>query len=76
MRPHCEVRIVDPDDNEVPRGEIGEVIVKGDNVMLGYWELPEESAAAIRDGWMHTGDAGRMDDRGMCTSSIASRTWW
>ncbi|WP_100523887.1 acyl-CoA synthetase [Mycobacteroides abscessus] len=62
--PHCEVRIVDPDDNEVPRGEIGEVIVKGDNVMLGYWELPEESAAAIRDGWMHTGDAGRMDDRG------------
>ncbi|GKT34910.1 long-chain-fatty-acid--CoA ligase, partial [Aduncisulcus paluster] len=44
--------------------EIGEVIVKGDNVMLGYWELPEESATAIRNGWMHTGDAGRMDDRG------------
>jgi Acyl-CoA synthetases (AMP-forming)/AMP-acid ligases II len=62
--PHCEVKIVDPDDNEVPRGEIGEVIVKGDNVMLGYWELPDESAKAIRGGWMHTGDAGRMDDRG------------
>lgn len=74
--PHCEVRIVDPDDNEVPRGEIGEVIVKGDNVMLGYWELPEESAAAIRDGWMHTGDAVGWMTAGMCTSSIASRTWW
>ncbi|MFA4081173.1 long-chain fatty acid--CoA ligase [Mycobacteroides salmoniphilum] len=65
--PHCEVMIVDSSgdtDKEVPRGEIGEVVVKGDNVMLGYWELPEESAAAARDGWMHTGDAGRMDDRG------------
>ncbi|MUM19152.1 long-chain-fatty-acid--CoA ligase [Mycobacterium sp. CBMA271] len=62
--PHCEVRIVDPDDNEVPRGEIGEVVVKGDNVMLGYWELPDETASAIRSGWMHTGDAGRMDERG------------
>lgn len=62
--PHCEVRIVGPDSSELPQGEVGEVIVKGDNVMLGYWELPEETAASVRDGWMHTGDAGRMDQQG------------
>jgi acyl-CoA synthetase (AMP-forming)/AMP-acid ligase II len=62
--PHVEVRIVDPDDNEVPRGEVGEVIVRGDNVMLGYWNRPQDTAAAVRDGWMHTGDGGRMDENG------------
>ncbi|MGV9834845.1 acyl-CoA synthetase [Nocardia niigatensis] len=61
---HAEVRIVDPDDAEVPRGTVGEVIVRGDGVMLGYWNRPEETAAAIRDGWMHTGDGGRMDENG------------
>jgi acyl-CoA synthetase (AMP-forming)/AMP-acid ligase II len=53
--PHVEVRIVDPNDEEVARGEVGEVIVRGDNVMLGYWNRPEDTAAAVRDGWMHTG---------------------
>jgi acyl-CoA synthetase (AMP-forming)/AMP-acid ligase II len=62
--PHVEVRIVDPDDEEVPRGEVGEVVVRGDNVMLGYWNRPEDTAAAVRGGWMHTGDGGRMDERG------------
>ncbi|AVL26406.1 putative fatty-acid--CoA ligase [Nocardia brasiliensis NBRC 14402] len=62
--PHVEVRIVDADDNEVPRGEVGEVVVRGDNVMLGYWNRPEDTAAAVRDGWMHTGDGGRMDEHG------------
>jgi acyl-CoA synthetase (AMP-forming)/AMP-acid ligase II len=62
--PHAEVRIVDPNDDEVPRGEVGEVIVRGGNVMLGYWNRPEDTAAAVRDGWMHTGDGGRMDERG------------
>ena len=62
--PHVEVRIVDRDDNEVPRGEVGEVVARGDNVMLGYWNRPEDTAAAVRDGWMHTGDGGRMDDNG------------
>jgi acyl-CoA synthetase (AMP-forming)/AMP-acid ligase II len=62
--PHVEVRIVDSDDNEVPRGEVGEVVARGDNVMLGYWNRPEDTAAAVRDGWMHTGDGGRMDDNG------------
>ncbi|WP_255772453.1 acyl-CoA synthetase [Mycobacteroides abscessus] len=62
--PHCEVQIVDSHGRELPQGEVGEVIVKGDNVMLGYWELPHETAATVRDGWMHTGDAGRMDEHG------------
>ncbi len=62
--PHVEVRIVDPDGREVPRGEVGEVVVRGDNVMLGYWNRPAETAVAVSDGWMHTGDGGRMDDNG------------
>ncbi|WP_033289258.1 acyl-CoA synthetase [Amycolatopsis jejuensis] len=62
--PHAEVRIVDVDDTELPRGEVGEIAVRGAHVMLGYWEKPEETAAAIRDGWMHTGDAGYMDAAG------------
>ena len=62
--PHVEVRIVDPDGHEVPRGEVGEVVVRGDNVMLGYWNRPDDTAAAVRDGWMHTGDGGRMDENG------------
>ena len=48
----------------MPRGTVGEVAVRGANVMLGYWNKPEQTAAALRDGWMHTGDGGRMDDDG------------
>jgi acyl-CoA synthetase (AMP-forming)/AMP-acid ligase II len=48
----------------VGRGEVGEIVVRGDNVMLGYWNRPEDTAAAVRDGWMHTGDGGRMDENG------------
>jgi acyl-CoA synthetase (AMP-forming)/AMP-acid ligase II len=59
-----EVRIVDPDDVEVARGTVGEVVARGDNVMLGYWNQPEATATAIRDGWMHTGDGGYMDEHG------------
>jgi acyl-CoA synthetase (AMP-forming)/AMP-acid ligase II len=62
-----EVRIVDGEDRELPRGEVGEVVVRGDNVMLGYWDMPEATAAAVRDGWMHTGDLGRMCPRGYVT---------
>jgi acyl-CoA synthetase (AMP-forming)/AMP-acid ligase II len=58
------VRIVDSSGREVARGEPGEVVVRGDNVMLGYWNRPADTAAAVRDGWMHTGDGGRMDDSG------------
>lgn len=62
--PHSEVRVVDVDDVEVPRGTVGEIVVRGDHVMLGYWERPREMARALRGGWMHTGDAGRMDSDG------------
>jgi acyl-CoA synthetase (AMP-forming)/AMP-acid ligase II len=61
--PHVEVRVVDP-DNEVPRGTVGEVVARGDNVMLGYWEREEETETALRGGWMHTGDGGYMDENG------------
>jgi long-chain acyl-CoA synthetase len=59
-----EVRIVDEHDREVPRGSVGEVIVRGPNVMQGYWNMPEQTAAALRGGWMHTGDGGYMDEGG------------
>jgi acyl-CoA synthetase (AMP-forming)/AMP-acid ligase II len=62
--PHAEVRIVDPEGAEVPRGTVGEIIVRGGHVMLGYWNMPEETRAAIRDGWMYTGDGGYVDERG------------
>ena len=60
-----EVRVVDGEGKEVPRGTVGEVIVRGPGVMLGYWNKPELTASAIRDGWMYTGDGGRMDEDGV-----------
>jgi long-chain acyl-CoA synthetase len=58
------VKIVDEEGNEVPRGVVGEIIVCGPNVMLGYWNRPEETAKALRNGWLHTGDGAYMDERG------------
>lgn len=60
----CEIRVVDALGQEVPRGEVGEVAVRGPGVMMGYWNKPAETAAAVRDGWMFTGDGGRMDADG------------
>jgi acyl-CoA synthetase (AMP-forming)/AMP-acid ligase II len=59
-----EVRIVDPEDREVARGTVGEVCVRGPGVMAGYWNKPELTEAALRGGWMHTGDAAYMDADG------------
>jgi long-chain acyl-CoA synthetase len=59
-----EVRIADAEDNEVPRGTVGEVQVRGPNIMLGYWNKPEQTAAALRGGWYHSGDGGIMDGEG------------
>jgi len=60
----CEVKIVDDHDNEVPRGTVGEVLVRGPNVMLGYWNKPEATKEALRGGWYHTQDGGWMDAEG------------
>jgi acyl-CoA synthetase (AMP-forming)/AMP-acid ligase II len=62
--PVTELRIVDADDREVPRGTVGEIVVRGGGVMQGYWRKPDETEAALRGGWMHTGDAAFMDGDG------------
>ena len=62
--PDVEVRVVDPDGTEVVAGQPGEVVVRGYNVMCGYLDDPESTAGAVRDGWLHTGDIGIMDERG------------
>ncbi|NKQ54184.1 long-chain fatty acid--CoA ligase [Amycolatopsis sp. K13G38] len=62
--PHAEVRVVGPDGDPVPTGTVGEVVVRGDAVMLGYWNQPAETRAALRHGWMHTGDGGYLDENG------------
>jgi len=58
------MRAVDGDDREVPQGEVGEIVIRGPNVMKGYWQRPEATAEAIRDGWFHTGDLARVDEDG------------
>ncbi|WP_173933915.1 long-chain fatty acid--CoA ligase [Chelativorans sp. Marseille-P2723] len=59
-----DVRIVDENGNDVPVGETGEVILRGDTIMQGYWNAPDETAEALRNGWLHTGDLARADDAG------------
>ena len=66
-RTDVEVRVVDDDDNELPAEEIGEVVVRGDVVMTGYWQQPEATAEALRGGWLHTGDVGSFDADGYLT---------
>ena len=59
-----QVRVVDDEDRELPAGAQGEIAVRGANVMEGYWRKPEETAATLRGGWLHTGDLGTMDANG------------
>ncbi len=59
-----EMRVVDENDEEVPQGEIGEIVIRGHNVMKGYWQRPEASAEAMRGGWFHSGDMARVDEDG------------
>ncbi len=65
--PGCEMKCVDLDGHEVPVGEVGEIAIRGDNVMKGYWNKPEATAEAIPDGWFRTGDLATMDDEGYFT---------
>lgn len=60
----CEVCIADEDDREVPRGHSGEVLVRGPNIMRGYWNNEALTRERLRGGWLHTGDIGAMDDEG------------
>jgi long-chain acyl-CoA synthetase len=66
-RTDVEVRVVDDADRELPAGEIGEVVVRGDVVMAGYWNQPDATAETLRGGWLHTGDDGSFDADGYLT---------
>jgi long-chain acyl-CoA synthetase len=59
-----DVKIVNADGVELPDGEVGEIAIRGHNIMKGYWRRPDASMAAIRDGWFHSGDMGRRDEDG------------
>lgn len=61
---HTNVRIVDPADRDLPPGHVGELIVNGPNVMAGYWNKPEETKQAIKNGWFYTGDLAKFDTEG------------
>ena len=65
--PGQKIRIVGADNADVPQGESGEVLIQGPNVMRGYLNRPEETAKTLVDGWLHTGDVGRLDDDGYLT---------
>ena len=62
--PGVEARIVDDEDRELPRGSVGELILRGDNIMKGYYNDAEMTAQVLKGGWLHTGDLGRMDEEG------------
>lgn len=64
---NTEARAVDPEGNDVAAGEIGEIVLRGETIMKGYWNRPEATAEAIRDGWLHTGDLARIDEDGYMT---------
>jgi len=59
-----EMKVVDEDDNEVAQGEVGEIVIRGHNVMKGYWQRPDATEEAMRGGWFHSGDMARVDEDG------------
>ena len=62
--PGADAAIVDENDKPLPAGEIGELVMRGPQIMSGYWQMPEESAATLKHGWMHSGDVGFRDEAG------------
>lgn len=71
--PGVEIRIADAGDRALPVGEVGEVLVRGPTVMQGYWNNPEASVATLRNGWLHTGDVGYVDEQGQLTLKDRSK---
>jgi len=59
-----EMKVVDDDGNDVAQGEVGEIVIRGHNVMKGYWNKPDETAETLVDGWLHTGDMAKIDEDG------------
>jgi long-chain acyl-CoA synthetase len=59
-----EMKVVDENDEELPAGEVGEIVIRGHNVMKGYWNRPDATAEVMRGGWLHTGDMARVDEDG------------
>jgi long-chain acyl-CoA synthetase len=59
-----EIKCFDDDDKEVPRGQRGEIVIRGHNIMKGYYKRPEATAEAFKNGWFHSGDIGMMDEDG------------
>jgi long-chain acyl-CoA synthetase len=59
-----EMKVVDDEDNDLPPGEVGEIVIRGHNVMKGYWNRPDATAEVMRGGWLHTGDMARVDEDG------------
>ena len=59
-----ELKVVDPNDREMKQGDQGEIVIRGPNIMKGYFEQPEETAMALRNGWLHSGDVGVFDEEG------------
>ena len=68
-----DVMVADSDDRPLPVGEIGEILVRGDTVMAGYWNNPAASRDILRNGWLHTGDVGSMDEDGFLTLKDRSK---
>jgi acyl-CoA synthetase (AMP-forming)/AMP-acid ligase II len=62
--PYCEVRVVDENDDDVLPWEVGEIVCRGDNLMKGYWRMPEATRETLRNGWLHSGDMGMFTDDG------------
>jgi len=59
-----EMKVFDEDDNEVAQGEVGEIVIRGHNIMKGYWQRPDATAEAMRGGWFHSGDMAKVDEEG------------